>query len=544
MPASHSRVQSDDIGESIVVQAESAEDLRVSSPLRATRPEVVIRMESHSDDVGDKDDFEKRVSTEARPHLSIPKSWNSVRDSTFERPSDQEATKPRKSLPGQETRPGEPSRGRKRKALSDEDRQRANLVRRLGACDNCRRRKLACSPSHERGEGHALRLALATYQKPEKPTNAAEPRVSRKDVARNHRASIRSGDASEYAAFSGSHAFTFHVDPDSISDVEIRTRHANLQKFGQSLTRAARSTFPITSPSMYTSVHVLLLRWQDDDTGVSKEAERLAEVFLNLYHFEVTVGLIPSDSPSRWLSRKILNFVELDDDSRQTLKIVCYGGHSFISETKQCMWSNDRRFSSTVSWQGCQSLLEEAQSDVLILLDACGVGNASSSVGNGATEVITAGGWYGAALPEVGPFSFTTTLTAELRQLSTREFFTIDQLYQQMLARIQSQLSSDDEKRRYPTPYHFISKKDTSLTQSITLCPLQDSLLPGRSGGRDTRTPGRKSSDDLHPGMALTVKFKDSYDPSDLATDNFMEWLRAIPLPAEAMNVEAGYAKF
>jgi hypothetical protein len=133
--------------------------------------------------------------------------------------------------------------------------------------------------------------------------------------------------------------FAFETDPTSISDIDIQNRHTKLRKFGQSLNQAAKSTFPITSSLLYTSVHVLLLRWKDDDLGVAEEADQLAKVFSDSYHFEVTTGLIPSDSPSRWLSRKILNFVELEDDSRQTLKIVWYGGHSYISDSNQCMWS-------------------------------------------------------------------------------------------------------------------------------------------------------------------------------------------------------------
>lgn len=126
-----------------------------------------------------------------------------------------------------------------------------------------------------------------------------------------------------------------------------------------------------------------------------------------------------------------------------------------------------------------------------------------------------------------------------------------------MLARIQSQLStSDDEKDRHPTPFHFISKRETSFVQSITLCPLQDSLTAGeressmamgsrsRSVGRGTETRGIMDLDGRHPGIALKVKLKDEYNASELAVDQFMEWLRAIPTTVEQVKVEAGYARF
>ncbi|CZR61772.1 uncharacterized protein PAC_11669 [Phialocephala subalpina] len=521
--------------------------------------------------------LEVQITSGARPHLSIPKSWNTSKDPNAPLASGADTAKSRKSMQVDDMTEALPQpRGRKRKALTEEERQRSNLMRRLGACDSCRKRKLACSPSHDRGDGgHTLRLALATYQMSGKAIDVA-PRSARRfgsagpeaisdstatsvhdeplgikliDKARisSIRADRRS--ALEKAEHSAAQGVTFSTEPSSIADPEIRTRHADLQKFGQALNNATSSVFPATSHSKYSSAHVLLLRWQEDDLGVSDEAEALAEVFAEQYHFEVSVGLIPSDSPSRWLSRKILNFIEVDDDSHQTLKIVWYGGHSFISESKQCMWANDCHFTSTVSWQGCQSLLEEARSDVLILLDACGSGNSNTSAGDGLTEVITAGGWYGGALPEVGPFSFTSTLTTELRLLSSREYFSIDQLYQHMLARIQSQLSSDNEKRRHPTPYHTISRKDTSFGQSITLCPLSD--MQTRRGPDNSRPTSRRhrttsaglmGSEALNPGMALWIRLKDSYNASQLSTDQFLEWLRAIPIPAEQIQVEAGYA--
>lgn len=120
-----------------------------------------------------------------------------------------------------------------------------------------------------------------------------------------------------------------------------------------------------------------------------------------------------------------------------------------------------------------------------------------------------------------------------------------------MLARIQSQLSSDNEKQRHPTPYHTISRKDTSFGQSITLCPLQDPTE--RNGREKSRTVGRgpnmtsaglTGSDALNPGMALLIKLKDSYNPSELSSDQFLDWLRSIPVPTEQIKIEAGYASF
>lgn len=576
------RLRPEDLDDSIVVLQDDSNDSPPSArPPRSTRMDMDAASTSEVADDRDDHNFEIQIESGAKRQLSLPTSGVAGRDPNAPLALGADAAKSRKSVQTEggisAGAPPQP-RGRKRKALTEEERQRSNLMRRLGACDSCRKRKLACSPSHDRGDGgHTLRLALATYQKtgkavdvapkPVRRSGSAEPEVISDSTAtsvHDEPLGIRPIDRSrlsssrverpplrENAERIVAQGITFSTYPSSITNPDIRTRHADLQRFGQALNKATVSVFPTTSHSKYSSAHVLLLRWQDDDLGVSDESEALAEVFAEQYHFEVSVGLIPSDSPSRWLSRKILNFIEVDEDSRQTLKIVWYGGHSFISESKQCMWANDCNYTSTVSWQGCQSLLEEAQSDVLIFLDTCGSGSSSTSAGDGVTEVITAGGWYGGALPEVGPFSFTATLAAELRLLSTRTSFTIDQLYQHMLARIQSQLSSDNEKQRHPTPYHTISRKDTSFMQSITLCPLQDpQTRRGRENSRPTgrgsraTSDGFTSSDALNPGMALLIKLKDSYNASEISADNFLEWLRAIPVSTEQIQVEAGYAHF
>jgi hypothetical protein len=63
---------------------------------------------------------------------------------------------------------------------------------------------------------------------------------------------------------------------------------------------------------------------------------------------------------------------------------------------------------------------------------------------------------------------------------------------------------------------------------------------------RGTETPGAMdvNSDDRHPAIALRIRLKDEYKASDLVTDQFMEWLRAIPVFVEQVKVEAGYARF
>lgn len=117
--------------------------------------------------------------------------------------------------------------------------------------------------------------------------------------------------------------------------------HIPLEDFGKKLQLAAEAVFPNNTESRYRTVHVLLLCWEDGDPRlpVEQELAELDDVFQDYYHFKTETWKIPSKNAHRALNRKITDFVELEDDSRDCLKIVYYGGHGFLSPGRQLMWS-------------------------------------------------------------------------------------------------------------------------------------------------------------------------------------------------------------
>jgi hypothetical protein len=132
------QVQSDDPGESIIVlQKEASVEFPSPPPFR----DLGLGLMEPRREIEERDEYEVTLSPKPRPQLSIP-NWNAHNGESSKM---YEAAKPNRYFPPQETTSGDASRGRKRKAMSEEDKQRANLVRRLGACPNCRRRKLAVS---------------------------------------------------------------------------------------------------------------------------------------------------------------------------------------------------------------------------------------------------------------------------------------------------------------------------------------------------------------------------------------------------------------
>lgn len=129
--------------------------------------------------------------------------------------------------------------------------------------------------------------------------------------------------------------------PPSHDELDRLLFHIPLEDFGKRLQLAAEAVFPNSDESRYKSVHVLLLCWEDGDPQlpVEQELDELRHVFDECYHFATETWKIPSKNAHRALSKKITEFVEIEDDCRDSLKIVYYGGHGFLSSSRQLMWS-------------------------------------------------------------------------------------------------------------------------------------------------------------------------------------------------------------
>ena len=134
---------------------------------------------------------------------------------------------------------------------------------------------------------------------------------------------------------------------------------------------------------------MLLLSWKKDDLGVAKEIKALRHVFQDRYQFKVQEYEIPSSKPDGALKRRISDFMDLD--AKNTLLILYYGGHArrTIQSSEASLWfasvseplnasvsadvtcRNRENPSPTIPSGGIQSMLEEADADVLMLFDCC-----------------------------------------------------------------------------------------------------------------------------------------------------------------------------
>jgi hypothetical protein len=231
----------------------------------------------------------------------------------------------------------------------------------------------------------------------------------------------------------------------------------------------------------------------------------------------------------------------------------------------------------TVKWSGIQNVLEESQSDVLLLLDCCHAGSANTNEGNGVTEVISACP-YNSNANGVGPYSFTHALVIELEALASRAEFSTGELYNNIYCRTQIRLPEDGAgTERHPPPIHLVLSNDSKFRRSIHLARR---LSRGSSGTKpstleaneapleenNTRKPSETSStldkgedhkdesissstNEIRtlkevPRLALAIRFNENLRLEDLSTDLFIEWLRTMPVVAQQVRVEAGFDSF
>ncbi|KAM0125972.1 hypothetical protein ACHAO1_010337 [Botrytis cinerea] len=359
------------------------------------------------------------------------------------------------------------------------------------------------------------------------------------------------------------------IEPHDLSQLQY---HITLCDFGEKVQKAANAAYPNDENIKYPRVYALLLLWEDEDPylPVSQEVHELGIVLASIYNFEVETYLIPSEGSHKKLNQKILDFVELGGDSAEHLKIVYYGGHGMLAHNRQPDWvsRSDPRDPSfrTVKWGGIQNSLEQAKSDVLLLLDCCSSGTANTGDGCGTTELIAACGFNNFA-NGVGRHSFTHALTTELRLLSSYPKFTAAVLYNRILCRLQNWMPEGRELQK--APLHVVLTQNQALPSSIQLSvtpkpkpesmtlqsPLQSLGSPSpNSFASNERTDSDQdsdsspissllSADEQFPRILLSVRLKEDMVP-ELSADLFSEWLRMMPVVANSITVEAGFSSF
>ncbi len=238
------------------------------------------------------------------------------------------------------------------------------------------------------------------------------------------------------------------------------------------------------------------------------------------------------------------------------------------------MISNEFDDSPTVQWVGIQNMLEQAISDVLILLDCCAAATASAELGSGVTEVIAACGFETSA-PGVCEHSFTRSLIEELRYCCKRSPLSAAILHMKVLSRmkywkpkpVETKAGEPAFHERRKTPVHTILTNE-GKPRSIVLSPIESipflspevsaslahspssdsssqdvEMEDSSNDSATTSTPSSVGSRDNGseqscPTVLIAVALEED---QRLQLDTWVEWLRDIPAIAKYARVEGIY---
>lgn len=433
--------------------------------------------------------------------------------------------------------------------LSQQQREKAALIRKLGACNDCRRRRVACHPSHH---NMTWEDAVRKYHRSHSPTiqdiapSLSAQRPLSPAPLMNSVKPMYPQDAQDMMEIDSPTPPGQH----RLSESRIRTPLPSgprldkppmlpgIESLKSDLQTNVSRILSTPSRSRYSSAQVLLLYWQDDpDLSVGSSVKELSEVLDQYYRYTFSISPIPSSSeacknPWRWLSRKITDFVE-DRDQRDVLKIVYYNGHSYLDGNREMVLasSKDVEKAETIRWSGIQQVLEEACSDTLIIMDAAFFPSSKMHRQQGVLELIAA------AVSEehfdaLDRCTFTKVLTEHLKTRASQRYanpFSAAELHSKLLSNYPSLVQDRNPEKEtitsFPSPLHMQMSGNARLP-SILLAPLN--IGPMRSS-LPFGTEGQQ--------LVLSIRIGD--DPIDV--DNWTEWLRMMPDGINDVRVDGPY---
>ncbi|KAF4629681.1 hypothetical protein G7Y89_g8464 [Cudoniella acicularis] len=345
-----------------------------------------------------------------------------------------------------------------------------------------------------------------------------------------------------------------------VQDAAPPPERTDFESFARHLQDAAMLIYAQANRSPYTSVSVLLLRWEDDLT-VEPDLMLLQKVFRERFNFRTETWSIPScPNPSVKLTMQMAQHIEYARSDH--LLIVYYAGHSFVGSDHNLYWAcNSREDTSRLKWEGVRCLLEDAQSDILLLLDTCAVADAPTAGNHGVKQVIAA---YtpDQIARDPGSRSFTYNLVEALTQLGSGRPFSIQRLHEEIISQKhnkfvmqQTPLTNGAGKaaaahERLPVCFSLTP----GTLQSITLSPL--GLQPGGShigspmGSPDNEAQVARNNHEAQHGIKVNSNSDLTFEemralvcttflgePSqDMAS--FKQWLHNTPLAASKIAVE------
>ncbi|KAL8904437.1 MAG: hypothetical protein Q9207_003266 [Kuettlingeria erythrocarpa] len=226
--------------------------------------------------------------------------------------------------------------------------------------------------------------------------------------------------------------------------------------------------------------------------------------------------------------------------------------------------SNQKPEAATAQWSSVQTMLEEADSDVLILLDCCAAASSAGGSGRGVTELIAACGFESNA-PGVGEHSFTRSLIEELKYYGQRPgFISSAFLHNKVLARAMRswnpryESEGAQERRRTPIHIHLADQSEQWCIELMPLPILPSSVPHQTPSSTGSSAPSAENVDEPEPSDSSQSSLTEAWpnpafdlpkvlvsialeEEQILRTGDWIEWLKSIPALADSVRIESVY---
>jgi hypothetical protein len=137
------------------------------------------------------------------------------------------------------------------------------------------------------------------------------------------------------------------------ADLIPAEHYHGFHEFRDAANQALHAAFPVHRQPRNATASVLMLKWADDDLGVTSELTRLKGIFDQYYHFETEIWEIPSQKSARQLSDKVHEWrdrcceEQVSQRGQLPLMILYYGGHAEESANNICRWRRCKIYSQS-----------------------------------------------------------------------------------------------------------------------------------------------------------------------------------------------------
>ncbi|PFH56847.1 hypothetical protein XA68_15864 [Ophiocordyceps unilateralis] len=340
--------------------------------------------------------------------------------------------------------------------------------------------------------------------------------------------------------------------PYAVHDAPLSERQ-DFESFARHLQDAAMLIQRQTERPPYGDVSVLLLSWQDD-TVVRDDVAALEQIFQKHYHYDTQRWQIPTvPNPSIKLGVQMAPYLEHARPNH--LLIIYYSGHGYVGSDGQLYWACARDDAAKLKWDCVRCLFEDAQTDILLLLDTCAMPDPATAGSHGVKQAIAACSAEHQLRPSDSSRSFTSNLAEALHKLGGGRPFSVQRLYDEIMSQRQQQLAQAPrvsngasvpplDQGHSPIFFNLTPGKG----QNLTLAPLSTRSLPpaGALNGGDAAAVLAREDQLIDPDSVVDLRFDEARIlvcttfVGDASPDMsfFNQWLQNTPPLAAKIAVE------